>query len=103
MDLFSILESLIPHRSARMSAIGFFLHASSSLSSFYLVRAFFLPSVNPFLCIGTCSLAAVAAAKFLQNKEDFPVWWRAAFLGSTLSAGFVIATEASQEHRLFGW
>ena len=45
---------------------------------------------------------------FLKDRNDFSVWWRAAFLGSTFlgsafASGVVMARELDERYCTFGW
>ena len=40
---------------------------------------------------------------FLRDKNDFSVWWRAAFLGSAFASGVVMARELDERYCTFGW
>ena len=39
----------------------------------------------------------------VKDKNDFSVWWRAAFLGSAFASGFVMARELDERYCTFGW
>ncbi len=100
--------SLSPERLARISALSFASHSTTTLAAYHLYRSVADPAVHPAAAIGSYSLAAIAAAKLSHwisgsAPSQFSVWWRAAFLGTTLASGVMISYDAEPQYSLFGW
>jgi len=98
--------SLPKHRLARLSGAAFVLHSGANLAFLRSAVSFptFNAGVNPLVFLGLTSAGAAAIARlFLKDRNDFSVWWRAAFLGSTFASGVVMARELDERYCTFGW